>query len=139
MRTAAPFTKLGRKTRASRRFSPNRPLGPCANASDMASSLSLTLFVEQELEKAKQEKEEMQQTIQQRNPPTRLVDTFGLADIDRLGELNRTLQRSNESLEKEQSNMKEDVKGAEQSLAELRAEVDNIKKQASKFEAESRE
>lgn len=35
--------------------------------------------------------------------------------------------------------MKEDVKGAEQSLAELRAEVDNIKKQASKFEAESRE
>ena len=84
--------------------------------------------LEKEVEKLEQEKKAYEKQLGDRS-----------SDIEKLGEFNRNLEREKESLVKNANDAKQDQLSAEKGLEMLRKEMDEVKANASKFEASMRE
>ena len=84
--------------------------------------------LEREVDKMEQEKKAYEKQLADR-----------ASDIEKLGEINRNIEREKEALAAASNNAKQDLKSAEKSMDILRREMDEVKANASKFEATLRE
>lgn len=91
--------------------------------------------IKERAEKLEREVDRMEQ--EKRDYEKQLADRA--SDIEKLGEINRNVEREKEALVASANNAKQDLKSAEKSMDVLRREMDEVKANASKFEATLRE